>query len=79
MKPTITTNSEAAINDEIVRKAIAYLDSPTNYREFIPHEEDRPATSHRQAKTCTSDDGDIWLLLVPVLVIVLALITAIAR
>ncbi len=78
MRPTGTTNSEAGISDEAVRKAIAYLDSPTDYQQFIICDDDRP-TSDRESDTPTTDDGNVWLLLVPVLVIVLAVIAAIAR
>ncbi len=79
MKRTIATNAEAVVSNESIRMAIACLDSPTNYQEFIPPEGDQPATSYRRANTRTSNDGNLWLLLVPVLVIVLAVIAAMAR
>ncbi len=79
MKRTIANNAETVVTGETVRMAIAYLDSPTNYREYIPPEGDRPVASHRQANTPTSDDGNVWLLFAPVLVIVLVIVAAMAR
>ena len=41
------TNTEAAISDATVRITIAYLDSRTDYREFISLTECRPPTRVR--------------------------------
>ena len=73
------TNTEARDSDEIVRMAIAYMDSPTDYREFIGCAEDRGATRHGRVRTPRSQDESLWLLLVPVVVIVLAVIVLIVR
>jgi len=73
------TNTEAPISDETVLMAIAYLDSRTDYREFIPRDEYRPAPRHRRRRVATSQDESPWLLLVPVVVIILALIVLIVR
>lgn len=70
------TNTEAP--DEIVRMAIAYLDSPTNYHEFIGRTE-QPVMWHGPDQTPQSQKESLWLLLVPIVVIIIAVIALIAR
>ena len=76
MKPN-GTNTEAP--DEIVSTAIAYLDSPTDYREFIRRIEQPRVTRRRRNRRRQSQEESLWLLLVPVSIIIIAVIVLIAR
>ena len=71
------TNTEAP--DEIVRMAIAYLDSPTNYREVIGRTEQPPVMWRARDQRPQSQKESLWLLLVPIVVIIIAVIALIAR
>jgi hypothetical protein len=65
--------------DEIVSMAIAYLDSATDYREFIGRTEQPRVTRRRRNRRPQSQEESLWLLLVPVAVIIIAVITLMAR
>jgi hypothetical protein len=71
------TNTEAP--DEIVSMTIAYLDSSTDYREFIGRTEQPPVMRRRRSRRPQSQEESLWLLLVPVSIIIIAVIALIAR
>jgi ABC-type dipeptide/oligopeptide/nickel transport system permease subunit len=71
------TNTEAP--DEIVRMAIAYLDSGTNYREFIGRTEQPTVTTCGRDQRQQSQEESLWLLLVPVVVIIITVVAFIVR
>lgn len=73
------TNTEAPISGETIRMAIAYLDSRTDYREFISPTECRLPATPRWDGAAPSQDESLWLLLVPVVVIVFAVIVLVVR
>ncbi|HZU42817.1 MAG TPA: hypothetical protein VE994_09105 [Terriglobales bacterium] len=71
------TNTEAP--DVIVSMAIAYLDSPTDYREFISRTEQSQVKKRQREWRPQSQEESLWLLLVPVGVIIIAVIVLIVR
>ncbi len=73
------TNTEAPLSDATVRITIAYLDSRTDYREFISPSECRPPTTVRCNRAAPLQEESLWLLMVPVVVIVIAVIALITR
>ena len=64
------TNTEAP--DEIVSMAIAYLDSPTDYREFI-YRTEQPRVTRRRNRRRQLQEESPWLLWVPVVVIIVVI------
>ncbi len=73
------TNTEAPLSDATVRITIAYLDSHTDYREFISPSECRPRTRVRCDGTAPLQEESLWLLMVPIVVIVIAVVALITR
>ncbi len=73
------TNTETAISDTSVRKTIAYLDSRTDYREFISPTECRPPARVGALGRPPLQEDSLWLLMVPVVVIVIAVVALITR
>lgn len=66
------------VGDSYVWSEIQYLDSPTNYREFLPQRLIQPTTIHSElvmldSRRSTTTKGGVVLWLIPVVIIMLVL------
>lgn len=65
---------EKAIPDTIVRRAIEYLDSSTDYREALPPQQRMRTISRRAQRKSRTDIDDFVLVFVPFLLVAIALL-----
>lgn len=71
--------AENVIPDAVVRRAIEYLDSSTDYREVLPRRPRMEPSALRRSHKRTSDVEDFLLVFVPILLVCITIVTAIWR
>ncbi len=71
--------AERVIPDSIVRRAIEYLDSSTDYRECIPRQRPIEMTSRRRARQRRSDVEDFLLVFMPIFLVGIAVLAIVYK
>ncbi len=79
MKATDVQTTERVIPDSIVRRAIEYLDSSTDYRECIPRQHPIEATSRRRTRHRRSDVNDFLLVFMPIFLVCIAILAIVYK
>ena len=77
MKLTIVQTPRKLIPDAVVRRAIEYLDSSTDYRESLPPHQQMQTTSRRERSKRTNDVEEFLLVFVPILLVGVAVVAAV--
>ena len=80
MKPTALKTPRPMVGDDVVRSVIEYLDSATDYEEYLPAQQTTPATFRCESRRPSWRVGDFLLgfslTFVPLLIIGLSLAAA---
>ncbi len=79
MKTTDVQTTKKVIPDSIVRRAIEYLDSSTDYRECIPRQHPMEMTSRRRARKRRSDVDDFLLVFMPIVLVGIAVLAIVYK
>ena len=79
MKLTVLRPKETVVPDHIVREAIAYLDSATDYREFRPRAQWPQAPSGHGRRNRANDVDEFLLVFVPFLLVAVAIIAVFSK
>ncbi len=79
MKATDVQTTESVVPDSIVRRAIEYLDSSTDYRECIPRQHPIEMTSRRRTRRRRSDVNDFLLAFMPIFLTGIAVVAVVYR
>ncbi len=68
---------ENVIPDAVVRRAIEYLDSSTDYREVLPPRPRMEPSAPRRSRKRSSDVEDFLLVFMPIFLIGLGILAAV--
>ena len=77
MKVRIVQTEEKVLPDAVVRRAIEYLDSSTDYREFIPRQHESHPSSRHGVHDRRSDIDDFLLVFVPIFLVAIAVLAVV--
>ncbi len=79
MKQTVVKTPETIVPDSVVRRAIDYLDSPTDYRECLPDQHRVQTIPRRGPHKRTNDVEDFLLVFVPLLLVAIAIVAVVLK
>ncbi len=79
MKATDVQITERIIPDSIVRRAIKYLDSSTDYREFVARQQRIDTTYLGRTRNRRSDVNDFLLVFIPILLVAIAILAIVYK
>ncbi len=77
MKVTVVQTPEKVIPDAVVRRAIEYLDSSTDYREFLPRRQRMEPSAPRRSHEHTSAVEDFLLVFMPIFLVGIAILAVV--
>lgn len=79
MNQTVEKATNTIVPDWIVKNAIDYLDSATDYRECLPADSRTRTSARHAARKRTNDVEDFLLVFAPFLVIAIAIIAVFSK
>lgn len=77
MKARVVQTEQTVLPDAVVRRAIEYLDSSTDYRQFIPRRRETQPSSGHEVRARRNDVDDFLLVFMPIFLVAVAVLAVV--